>query len=196
VIRLIDKKQQILDAAKRVLAEKSYFEATLEDISKASGVKKSTIYYYFSSKLDLMIGLIEQIIQQSLEAIEELDLKGSQKERLVLIIDRLFKFLIDERELMIVFQRAGYDFLHHRNTMESFEKVMNKFHTFRDRLGEKIGTIETKNGLIIDGKELMLVMTISVWGYCMEKSKEGRPIQQIKKELFKEIFTSFLKDEP
>ncbi|MCX6090401.1 MAG: helix-turn-helix domain containing protein [Candidatus Atribacteria bacterium] len=55
VMVLHDKKRKIMEAAKQVFAEKSYFEATLENISQISGVKKSTIYYYFGSKLDLMI---------------------------------------------------------------------------------------------------------------------------------------------
>ena len=39
MIYLIDKKQKILEAAKKIFAEKSYFEATLEEISNSSGVK-------------------------------------------------------------------------------------------------------------------------------------------------------------
>ena len=67
MIYLVDKKQKILEAAKKIFVEKSYFEVTLEEISNNSGVKKSTIYYYFNSKLDLMVGLIEQVILQVME---------------------------------------------------------------------------------------------------------------------------------
>lgn len=178
-----------------MFAEKSYFEATLEDISDLSGVKKSTIYYYFGSKFDLMVGLIEQVIQQAMESVQNIPFAGSQKQRVIDIIEKLFKFLMEERDLMIVFQRAGYDFLHHHNTLDRFRKVMKKFESFRDTLGEKIGSVETKNGLIIEGRELMQVLTSSIWGYCMDENKEGRIISENKKEMFKEIFTAFLKEQ-
>ena len=194
MISLIDKKSVILQAAKKIFAEKSYFEATLKDISDMSGVKKSTIYYYFSSKLDLMMGLIEQIIVQAAEKVQEFPISNNQKERVGTIIEKLFDFMMEERELMIVFQRAGYDFLHHHNTLERLGKVMNKFQNFRDDLGIIIGNVETKNGLIIDGKDLMRILTSSIWGYCMEENKEGKIFTEDKKIIFKEIFTGFLKE--
>jgi len=194
VIYLVDKKQKILEAAKKIFAEKSYFEATLEEISSSSGVKKSTIYYYFSSKLDLMVGLIEQVILQAMEKVKDINPTENQIERVAAIIENLFNFIMEERELMTVFQRAGYDFLHHHNTLEGFKKVMDKFQVFRDNFGDTIGNIVTINGHIITGKDFMRVLTSSIWGYCMDESKEGKIITEDKKEMFKEIFTAFLKE--
>jgi AcrR family transcriptional regulator len=194
VVYLVDKKQKILEAAKKIFAEKSYFEATLEEISNSSGVKKSTIYYYFSSKLDLMVGLIEQVILQAMEKVKDIPPSKNQKERVAAIIENLFNFIMEERELMTVFQRAGYDFLHHHNTLEGFKKVMDKFQVFRDNFGDTIGNIVTINGHIITGKDFMRVLTSSIWGYCMDESKEGKIITEDKKEMFKEIFTAFLKE--
>ena len=118
----------------------------------------------------------------------------NQKERVAAIIENLFNFIMEERELMTVFQRAGYDFLHHHNTLEGFKKVMNKFQVFRDNFGDTIGNIVTINGLIITGKDFMRVLTSSIWGYCMDESKEGKIITEDKKEMFKEIFTAFLRE--
>ncbi|NLJ39499.1 MAG: TetR/AcrR family transcriptional regulator [Candidatus Atribacteria bacterium] len=191
---MIDKKQRILEAAKKIFAEKSYFEATLEEISDRSGVKKSTIYYYFNSKLDLMVGLIDQVILQAMEKVKDISIEKNQKERVASIIDKLFSFIMEERELMTVFQRAGYDFLHHHNTLERFKKVMDKFQLFRDNFGDTIGDVITIKGHIISGKELMRVLTSSIWGYCIDESKEGKMITEDKKEMFKEIFTSFLRE--
>ncbi|MCX6090402.1 MAG: hypothetical protein NTX88_08585 [Candidatus Atribacteria bacterium] len=95
---------------------------------------------------------------------------------------------------MIVFQRAGYDFLLHHNVLKEFKDVMKKYENLRDRLGNKIGTLETKNGYTITGKEIFQILASSMWGYCMEESKEGRFLTQENKEIFKEIFTSFIKE--
>ncbi|NLJ49186.1 MAG: TetR/AcrR family transcriptional regulator [Candidatus Atribacteria bacterium] len=191
---MVDKKQKILEAAKKIFAEKSYFEATLEDISQLSGVKKSTIYYYFGSKLDLMVGLIEEVILQAIEKMKDVSIAENQKEIVVTIIEKLFDFIMEERELMTVFQRAGYDFLHHHNTLKQFKKVIGKFQVFRDNFGDIIGNIVTIKGQIISGKDFMRVLMSSIWGYCMDESKEGKMITEDKKEMFKEIFTAFLRE--
>jgi AcrR family transcriptional regulator len=41
----INKKEQILEAAREVFFKKSFYEATMDDIALLSGVKKPTIYY-------------------------------------------------------------------------------------------------------------------------------------------------------
>lgn len=102
---------------------------------------------------------------------------------------------MEERELMTVFQRAGYDFLHHHNTLERFKKVMDKFQIFRDNFGNKIGDIVTVNGYIIPGKDFMRVLTSSIWGYCMDESKEGKIITEDKKKCFKRYLQLFFENE-
>lgn len=49
---------QILDAAMDVFAAKGFHRATTREIAAAAGVAEGTIYNYFSSKDDLLIGLL------------------------------------------------------------------------------------------------------------------------------------------
>jgi AcrR family transcriptional regulator len=55
------RRTQILDAAARVLAERGYHRTTVRDIAREAGVADGTIYLYFSSKQDLLLGLIAQL---------------------------------------------------------------------------------------------------------------------------------------
>ena len=54
------KRDQILDGAKRVFTAQGYDGASMNDITKAAGVSKGTIYVYFNSKEDLFAGLVQR----------------------------------------------------------------------------------------------------------------------------------------
>ena len=50
----LEKRQRILDAAARALAEDGYAEAKLSDIAREAGTHAGSLYYYFPSRTDLM----------------------------------------------------------------------------------------------------------------------------------------------
>ena len=54
-----DRREQIIDAAMRVFAQKGYSIATNKDIAREAGITPGLIYYYFESKEALLYALIE-----------------------------------------------------------------------------------------------------------------------------------------
>lgn len=54
------KREQILDGAKRVFMEQGFDAASMNDITRAAGVSKGTIYVYFANKEDLFAELIQR----------------------------------------------------------------------------------------------------------------------------------------
>ena len=54
-----DRREQIIDAALRVFAQKGYGKATNKDIAREAGITPGLIYYYFESKEALLNALIE-----------------------------------------------------------------------------------------------------------------------------------------
>lgn len=63
----IEKRQRILDAAARALAEQGYTEAKLSDIARKAGTHAGALYYYFPSREDL----IREVMLTSLDRIAE-----------------------------------------------------------------------------------------------------------------------------
>jgi AcrR family transcriptional regulator len=55
-----DRRQQILEAALKVFAEKGFKGATNEAITKEAGVSPGLIYWYFKNKEDLLFALLEE----------------------------------------------------------------------------------------------------------------------------------------
>lgn len=75
------RKNQILDAAAVVFAEKGFHPTTIRDIAKQAGIADGTIYNYFDSKPALLLGIFERmrntIIQENMPpAPDELDFRS------------------------------------------------------------------------------------------------------------------------
>src|SRR5947209_9857613 len=55
------RKNQILDAATKVFAEKGFHPTTIKDIAREAGIADGTIYNYFENKTALMLGLLDRM---------------------------------------------------------------------------------------------------------------------------------------
>jgi AcrR family transcriptional regulator len=55
-----DRREQIIDAAMRVFAQKGFTRATNKDIAREAGITPGLIYYYFESKEAVLNAIIEQ----------------------------------------------------------------------------------------------------------------------------------------
>ncbi|HEV7236272.1 MAG TPA: helix-turn-helix domain-containing protein, partial [Ktedonobacteraceae bacterium] len=55
-----DRREQIIDAAMRVFAQKGFAKATNKDIAREAGITAGLIYHYFKSKEDLLKVVIEE----------------------------------------------------------------------------------------------------------------------------------------
>lgn len=74
------RRNQILDAAAIVFAEKGFHPTTIRHIATAANIAEGTIYNYFDSKTALLLGIFERmkasVIQENMPpAPEELDLR-------------------------------------------------------------------------------------------------------------------------
>ena len=67
-----DTRNQILDAAKRVITQKGFHGSTMEDIAKAAGVAKGTSYLYFKSKVQLYLAVMEREFDYITSCFEEI----------------------------------------------------------------------------------------------------------------------------
>jgi len=71
------KAQNILDSAAALFAKVGYPNAKMQDIAKACGATKSMLYHYFPTKDDLLAAMLEEHLQQVIDAIEEVAMATS-----------------------------------------------------------------------------------------------------------------------
>jgi TetR/AcrR family fatty acid metabolism transcriptional regulator len=77
------RKNQILDAALRVFARLGFDQARMEDIVNEAGLSKGGLYWYFDSKEQIIIGVLERMISGEISVLSELGkASGSVSERL------------------------------------------------------------------------------------------------------------------
>jgi len=55
------RRNQILDAATQVFAEKGFDRATIHDVAKAAHVADGTIYNYFDNKTAVLLGILDRL---------------------------------------------------------------------------------------------------------------------------------------
>ncbi len=55
------RRNQILDAATKVFAEKGFHPTTIKDIAREAGIADGTIYNYFENKMALMLGILDRM---------------------------------------------------------------------------------------------------------------------------------------
>ncbi len=59
-----DKRQQIIEAASRIIVCKGIDKTSLMDIANEAGISKGSLYYYYASKEDLIFDITETHINQ------------------------------------------------------------------------------------------------------------------------------------
>ena len=55
------RREQILDAANELFAERSYDEVSIENIASAAGVARGLVHHYFGGRKEVYIALVERI---------------------------------------------------------------------------------------------------------------------------------------
>lgn len=55
------RRSQILDAAAQVFAQQGFHQTTIRQVAKAAGIADGTIYLYFASKHELLLGILERL---------------------------------------------------------------------------------------------------------------------------------------
>ncbi|WP_280425287.1 TetR/AcrR family transcriptional regulator [Nocardia carnea] len=57
-----DTKKAILDAAVRLFVSKGFEQTSLREVADAVGITKPSLYYHYSSKLDLLVAVINPLL--------------------------------------------------------------------------------------------------------------------------------------
>ena len=65
------RRTQIMDAAISCFAEKGYYETSMDDIVRAAGLSKGSLYWHFPGKRELFRSLIESWLAQAITGLPE-----------------------------------------------------------------------------------------------------------------------------
>ena len=115
-MREIDKRERILNAVQELLKDGKAGKASVSDIAKKAGIAKGGIYYYFSSKEEIIDELVDRqysnIIEDCREAVEKSDSNAPDKLRLLLnsyrsgIVDKNLDVYLHSQENAYIHQKS------------------------------------------------------------------------------------------
>src|SRR3954467_1105093 len=83
------RQSEILEAAARVFHEKGYESTSIQDIADAGGILKGSLYYYITSKEDLLYEILQDVHQEALKNLDKiaaLDGTAMQKIRAFVVV--------------------------------------------------------------------------------------------------------------
>lgn len=171
----MNKKEKILEAARDTFFSKSFYEATMDDIAQLSGIKKSTIYYYFPSKIDLASELLEQHIKNIFEKTSEIiDTTHNIKLRIKMIIDFYLKLLAENSKIFIILERIAYDFMQKDHSKKKINKLFEKLRDKQKKLSDLFGDIILSSGKKVSGDLFLYSLVAALGRVIFENVSQGR----------------------
>jgi AcrR family transcriptional regulator len=105
--RKAQNRAKLLEAARKVFAEKGYGEATARDIVRETDLATGTFYNYFDDKQDAFNALLEEMSEKgrALVRAQRQDSGRSLEERVANAYRAYFEWAVEEDDLFEVFRR-------------------------------------------------------------------------------------------
>jgi len=129
----MDRKEQIIQAAKELLSKFGFKKTTMEDIARAARMAKATLYYYFTSKEDILREIIQREGESLRKELEEgVRNANTAKEKLKKYAYTRFHFL---RKLALYYKTINEKLYSH---IQFIEQERKKFDEFEMDMLEKI----------------------------------------------------------
>lgn len=131
----------ILQAAEAVLAEKGYYDTSMDEIAARVGIAKGTVYLHFPSKEDMVFALFECEMETFLRIVEQITVSlATPRNKLEQILQQLYQGLLGKRmQLLFSFY----------SNMDVRQGLLEKKEQLRNRL-EKLSAAIT--ALLEEGK--------------------------------------------
>ena len=169
-----DRRDQIIDAAMQVFAQKGFSRATNKDIAREAGITPGLIYYYFESKEDLLKTIIEtrspaQLITTLPPQVFEL----SPEIFLRMLILRALSIIESEKLIQLV-RMLLPEVVHNTEVAPIIFSMIQRLLEF---LGKYFGAQMEKGALRrVDGVLTAQVMVGSVFGFVLRRQILRDPI--------------------
>src|SRR4051812_19712780 len=158
------RREQLLDAAERVLLERGLTATTVAEVAEVAGVAKGTMYLHFASKADLLAGLRARYVERlTAAALGEVDGAGVQE-----MIRRLVAGLYDFS--------VGNGRLHHLLFHEAGFSENDVFESARERLTSQIRNAEARHEVHVEDPETTAIFILhGLHGVLVASLGERKP---------------------
>ncbi len=104
------RRTELLDTAQSLFFKKGFEPTSIQEIIDDIGIAKGTFYHYFNSKLDLLDGLIERMLTQTLQAVKPIvdDDQLNALEKFERFFAHIESWKIEHKAFLLEVLRAWY----------------------------------------------------------------------------------------
>lgn len=105
------KRERLLDIAAELFLAKGYDAATMQELADLSGLHKSSLYYYFKSKEDLLKQLTSDSQSKSVKMLDKARLESEDGDALIVAISLAIEQTLTDvaRVSLVLRQKPGSD---------------------------------------------------------------------------------------
>ena len=159
---MVDKRQQIIDAAEDLIAESGFQGFSMHKLAKEAGVAAGTIYRYFSDKEDLLLQVRLAVVQRNAEVVQRgVDNAMPLKERFRTMWLNIFD--LSRTNIDNLKNRAQYDSLpcmRNHETKEIERKMFSKVDKFFTQ-GREQGLFKPLDNPVLAALSLEVSVTLA-----------------------------------
>lgn len=160
---------RVLSTAAELFGSRGYESTTMEDIAGAMALTKAGVYYYYPKKVDLLLDICNQTMDEALAAVEEATLAGSHEDRAAALVTIILDRLIDRiAEWSLFFQDSSL------RSEPRGRVILDKREKFIDVI-ESLIADGMKDGAFRDGNPRVVALAIigmCNWTYTWYRSQE------------------------
>jgi len=116
---------EILEAARKIFAEKGFHDATVDDIASAAGLAKGTVYLYYRSKQEVYLAALKLgIARMSSIMLEEVRRASTTEEKLRALIAAKLTYCDENRDFFKIYYSELGRISMHPGTIDSDYKAL------------------------------------------------------------------------
>jgi len=124
--RVAARQKRILEAAGAVFIEKGYERATTREIADAADVSEGTLYNYFASKRDLLIGLCQAFSEETVQTILSIQAESTE-DLLTQVLANRFQHVRSHQLLTLILHQSHLDpEVHHYFVEQALARMISE----------------------------------------------------------------------
>jgi len=152
------RKSQILDAAEVVFKSRGIDQARMDDIVAETGLSKGTLYWYFKSKNEIVIAILDRVFKREFQKLDTLNLSNDNA------TDNIHRFIDESIKDLAFFLRimpVAYEFLalafRNPTVQNAIKLYFNRYLDILEPIIQK--GIESGEFRMVDAHEVGLAVT-------------------------------------
>ncbi|MEA2278378.1 MAG: TetR/AcrR family transcriptional regulator, cholesterol catabolism regulator [Solirubrobacteraceae bacterium] len=168
--RYDERRQEVVDIAARVFADRGYHATSIDDLVRATGLQRGGLYHYMDGKKDLLIRIHERFIDPLLAEAQEIVARGEPPEAtLRALAQALMHDIASYRDQVTVFLNE-WRIIEHEPEWAAIRNARKAFETL---VGDVLKRGQEEGVFAIKDRRIALLGFFGMFNYSYQWFKPG-----------------------